>query len=376
MFREIKYTIPVIILPLIVAIPIIMGGWWTFFSILFTFGLIPFLELFFGGTTENLSKEEEQEERRKRYYDYLLYMLVPIQFALIGIFGWKITQPGLHWYEYLGMILALGLACGVIGINVAHELGHRSKKYEQTLSKMLLLTSLYMHFFIEHNRGHHKNIATRLDPATSRLNEPIYLFYIRSVKDSWLSAWELEAHRLKKTGQAFLSIHNEMLRFQIIQVLFVALIFGIFSIFGPQGLISGCIAAAGFIGSAIMGFLLLETVNYIEHYGLERNELSPGRFEKVKPHHSWNSNHSLGRLLLFELTRHSDHHYNAGRKYQILRHFDQSPQMPTGYPGMMLVSLVPPLWFKVMNPMVEKHKKALNENYENIEEMSANLDSV
>lgn len=368
MWRELKFIIPVILIPTVVAVPIWLGGVWTLFSVLFVFGLIPFGELFLSGTTENLTKDEEQEERKKRLYDFMLYILVPIQFGLVAYYCYRITTPGLVWYEYLGMTLALGLSCGIVGINVGHELGHRSKKYEQQLSKALLLTSLYMHFFIEHNRGHHKNIATRLDPATSRLNEPIYTFYYRSIVDSWKSAWELENHRLQKIGKPFISWENEMLRFQVIQIAFVVSIFVAFSIIGPQGILSGLIASVGFVFSAFFGALLLETVNYIEHYGLERNEISPGRFEKVKPHHSWNSNHSLGRLLLFELTRHSDHHYNAGRKYQILRHFDQSPQMPTGYPGMMLVSLIPPLWFKIMNPRVEQHRHGLEENYNNLEE--------
>jgi alkane 1-monooxygenase len=361
--RELKYFLPAIVLPIIVAIPIIFGGYWSFFTVLFAFGFIPLVELFINGSTDNLSKEQEQEERKKRYYDYLLYALVPTQFALVALYCWRISAVDLQWYEYVGMTLALGVACGVIGINLGHELGHRSKGYEQNLAKALLLTSMYMHFFIEHNRGHHKNIATPLDPATSRLNEPIYQFYIRTIRDSWFSAWELEQHRLNKMGCSFFSWENHMLRYQVYQLGFVLLIFVMFSMTGPHGWTSGFAATFGFLLSATVGFLLLETVNYIEHYGLLRQELSPGRYEKVKPHHSWNSNHTLGRLLLFELTRHSDHHYNAGRKYQILRHFDDAPQMPTGYPGMMIAALIPPLWFKIMNQEVEKHKATFNERY-------------
>jgi alkane 1-monooxygenase len=363
MWRELKYAIPVVLLPIIVAFPIIEGGWWSFFTVLFAFGFIPLVELFSPGSTDNLTKEEEQEERKKRIYDFMIYGLVPVQFMLILLYGWRIAQLDLMWYEYVGMTFALGVACGVIGINIGHELGHRSKKYEQQMAKALLLTSMYMHFFIEHNRGHHKNIATPLDPATARLNEPIYSFYIRSIRDSWKSAWELERHRLNKLGKPFFSWENEMVRFQVFQIGFVLLLFGIFSLLGPNGILSGLAVAVGFLFSALIGALLLETVNYIEHYGLLRKEISPGRYEKVKPHHSWNSNHVLGRLLLFELTRHSDHHYNAGRKYQILRHFDDAPQMPTGYPGMMITALIPPLWFKIMNRQVEIHKATYSEDY-------------
>jgi alkane 1-monooxygenase len=202
-----------------------------------------------------------------------------------------------------------------------------------------------MHFFIEHNRGHHKNVSTDEDPASSRYGETVYSFYFRTISGSWLSAWHLEAERLKKANQGFWTWHNEMLRFQIIQIAFVA---AIYAVFGTQTMLF-------FLASAAIGCLLLETVNYIEHYGLRRQK-NGNRYERTLPIHSWNSNHPIGRLVLLELSRHSDHHYIANRKYQLLRHFDDSPQMPTGYPGMMLLALCPPLWFRVM------HKKIKNIN--------------
>jgi len=361
MFREFQYALPVILLPTFVFTSIYWGGYASFYPILVAFGLIPFIELFFKGYTDNLSAEEEQAARKKRSYDLMLYVLVPIQFVLIFFYGWRISFLDLKWYEYIGMTWSLGLACGIIGINLGHELGHRSKKYEQKMAKMLLLSSLYMHFFIEHNRGHHKNIATALDPATSRMNESLYDFWLRSMRDGWFSAWHLEAHRLQKLGISNFSWQNEMLRIQVYQGGFLLLLLIFFSFTGPHGIWSGLAVTTGFIISALVGALLLETVNYIEHYGLLRKEISPGRFEKVKPIHSWNSNHMLGRLLLFELTRHSDHHYNAGRKYQILRHFDDSPQMPTGYPGMMAIAFIPPLWFRIMNRQVALHNTRLQE---------------
>jgi alkane 1-monooxygenase len=244
------------------------------------------------------------------------------------------------------MMTAFGMACGVLGINAAHELGHRQNAYEQFMSKMLLLTTLYMHFFIEHNRGHHKYVATDEDPASSRPGESVYRFYFRSVKDSWLSAWRLERERLQKSGQRWFSWRNEMLQFQVYQGL---LVIGIGWYFSAETLLY-------FMGAATIGFLLLETVNYIEHYGLRRRK-SGNRYERTLPVHSWNSNHPVGRLLLLELSRHSDHHYMANRKYQTLRHFDESPQMPTGYPGMMLLALIPPLWFYIMDREIEKYKR-------------------
>ena len=236
----------------------------------------------------------------------------------------------------------MGLLCGTFGINVGHELGHRVNAFEQVLAKASLLTSLYMHFFIEHNKGHHKNVATPHDPSSARFNEPVYLFYFRTIIFSYLSAWKIANEEMKKKGHNLLQ--NEMLQAHVIQFAFVVLI--LFSF--------GFTITVYFLLAALMGILLLETVNYIEHYGLQRKESAEGKYERAMPHHSWNSNHILGRLMLFELSRHSDHHYLASRKYQILKNHDDAPQLPTGYPGSMLLSLLPPVWFYVMNRRIKK----------------------
>ncbi len=238
--------------------------------------------------------------------------------------------------------------CGVFGINVGHELGHRSKKYERVFAKMLLMTSLYMHFFIEHNRGHHKHVATHADPASARYKENIYHFFIRSIVFSYLSAWKIETNRLKKKGLPVISYQNEMIVFHIIQLTLLLVIFFAF----------GLITTLYFIAAASIGILLLEAVNYIEHYGLTRLKTKTDQFERVKPHHSWNSDHVVGRVLLFELSRHSDHHYLASKKYQTLTHHEDSPQMPTGYPGMIITALIPPLWFYIMHPLIDKQQVA------------------
>lgn len=360
-WRRYKYFLPIFVIPAIMFVSFKFLGWWSFFAFVFVYGLLPALEFIFTGTTENFSTEEESEERKDIYYDLLIYSMVPMQYIILGLYLWTISSRHLQWYEYVGITSAMGIACGALGINVAHELGHRTKKYEQWMSKALLLSTLYMHFFIEHNRGHHKNVSTPLDPATSRLNESFYAFWPRTVLGSWLDAWKLERHRLNKQKLNFWNpLHNEMLRYQIIQVLFMALIFAVF----------GWIGLVGFIASSIIGFTLLEIVNYIEHYGLLRKQLPNGSYEKTRPHHSWNSNHELGRIFLFELTRHSDHHFNPSRKYQVLRHFDNAPQMPTGYMAMIPLALVPPLWFKVMNPLVAQHNATMSDEYvKNLEQV-------
>lgn len=313
----------------------------TWALILYAFVLVPLVELISNGDKTNLSKETEKAYLGDKIFDVLVYLVVPLQYGLLLLFCFSM-QRDLALYELLGKIFTFGLACGVYGINVAHELGHRVKKHEQFMAKALLLTSQYMHFFIEHNRGHHNKVSTKDDPATSRFNEPIYLFYVRSVFGCYRSAWVLEKFRLEKIGKKQISVFNEMIWYQVVQL---ALILTIALVFNWQTMFY-------YICSAIIGFLLLETVNYIEHYGLQRH-MGETSYHKVLPIHSWNSNHPIGRGILFELSRHSDHHFRANRKYQILRHHEDAPQMPTGYPGMMVLSLFPPLWFKVMNPRVE-----------------------
>lgn len=338
--RKLKY-IAAFTLPLVAFVSLTQSGWLSYLAIFYGFGLIPLLELFITPNAKNLAAAEEEVVKEDRFFDFLIYAIVPVQYALLVFFLFRISAQN-DLVTQLGYIFSFGLMCGVLGINVGHELGHRSKKSEQNMAKALLLTSMYMHFFIEHNRGHHKNVSTKSDPATSRLNEPIYLFWPRTIIFSFLSAWKLEAKRLKGKNMSVLSFENEMIRYQLIQLVFLIIIA---VLFGP-------IATVAFLGSALFGILLLETVNYIEHYGLSRQMQPSGLYERVKSTHSWNSNHILGRMMLFELSRHSDHHYIASRKYQILRHHDDSPQMPTGYPGMMLLSLIPPLWFSVMNPRI------------------------
>jgi len=332
----------------IIVLSLIYGGVWVFVAPIYVFMLIPILELILPYSEVNLEKAEEEMAKKDIKYDLMIWSVVPLQYTLLFFFLVRVGDASLTWWEITGMVFSFGIACGVLGINAAHELGHRNTWYEQTMSKMLLLTSLYTHFFIEHNRGHHKNVSTDEDPASSRYGETIYAFFIRSVRDSWFSAWHLETERLKKTNTAFWSLQNEMLVLQVLQLLFVAAI----------GVIFGWKPMLLFVASGTIGFLLLETVNYIEHYGLRRKKIDDAYYEKVMPVHSWNSNHPIGRIMLFELTRHSDHHYMASRKYQVLRHFNDSPQMPTGYPGMMVLSFFPPLFFSVMDKQIRKYKAA------------------
>ncbi len=316
----------------------------TYAPMIQAFFIIPLFELFFKSNDKNLSEAEEEMAKNDRNYDYILYLTVPIVYFLLWEFLGSMSET-MSIYDKIGRILSMGLICGAIGINIGHELGHRNNKFEQFLSKTLLLSSLNMHFFIEHNRGHHKRVSTKEDPASARYGENIFSFWIRSILTGYISAWRLEEIKLKRFNKSFFSLNNEMILFQLIQLI---LIFSIYYLFGINILMY-------FIISALIGILVLETVNYIEHYGLQRKIKGDGKYERIQPYHSWNSNHPLGRLMLFELSRHSDHHYNSFRKYQILRNHDKSPEMPTGYPGMMILALIPPLWFLVMNKRVKQN---------------------
>ncbi|MBX9782010.1 MAG: alkane 1-monooxygenase [Chitinophagaceae bacterium] len=314
----------------------------TFFPVIYAFGIIPFIELFLKPQTANLTAAEEEMAKADKTYDYILYAIVPLHYLLLIQFLFSFNNPDLTWVDITGRIMSMGLLCGVFGINVAHELGHRVNKTEQFLAKALLLTSQYIHFFIEHNKGHHKNVATHEDPSSARINESLFMFYPRTIIFSYISAWKIANEEMKKKGRSFWQ--NEMLQAQLLQVAFITVIY---FIFGVKVLLF-------YLAAAFMGILLLECVNYIEHYGLSRTKKESGIYERAMPHHSWNSNHVIGRLMMFELSRHSDHHYMASRKYQILRHHDDSPQMPTGYPGMMILAHIPPLWFYVMHKKMKQ----------------------
>lgn len=338
-----KYS-TVLILPLLTWYSFEAYGWSTYLPLLYIFLLLPLVELVIKPDASNLSPNEEKSRLQDFIYDAQLYLMVPIQLFTLVYFLFAIQEPNLAGVDLSGRIISMGLCCGILGINVGHELGHRFKSYERWLAKINLMTSLNMHFMHEHNQHHHKAVSTPEDPASARLGEPIYFFWFRSISGVYAWAWKLERQGLQRAGIPFFSWRNQMLTDHLIEFI---LVLGI-------GLLFNGATALYFVYAALIGHIVLETVNYIEHYGLQRKQEAYGRYERVTARHSWNSNHILGRLHLFELSRHSDHHDRAGRKYQILRHKEESPQMPTGYPGMMIIALIPPLWFALMNPRVKK----------------------
>jgi len=345
---DLKYLIAYLA-PLLAALGILWAGWWSYGAAILSFVVLPLYELIKPPTGANLSPTERNARSVSRYYDWLLYSHVPLLFILIAGSIYRVSFTHLETWELVGLVLSMGVTLGTFGINVAHELGHRSTAYEQAMAKLLLLPNLYMHFIVEHNRGHHRYVSTPLDPATARYGENLYFFWIRSTVTGYFSAWRIEAERLVKAGKNVISVHNQMIVFTLLQLLYLALIF---ALCGPTGFFFA-------VAIAVMGFLLLESINYVEHYGLVRKMTGQGRYEKVTEMHSWESNHDLGRIFLYELTRHAHHHSKASVKYQLLDHTPDSPQMPTGYPGMIIMALIPPLFYWVVNPRVPAEMKAL-----------------
>jgi alkane 1-monooxygenase len=343
--KDFKYLIAYII-PVAAFWGIYFGGLHSYSAFLIGFAFIPLLELFLKPTTENHELDHEETRSKSNFFDFLIYLNLPLYFSILIFFFYSISTRSYSSFEWIGLTLSIGTCVGTIGINVAHELGHRQNRYEQVMALSLLMTALYMQFYIEHNKGHHKNVATDEDPSSARQNETIYAFWIRSVSQTWMGAWRIEMKELAAKNKPFLSIENKMIRYTLIQMLYLS---SIYVFFGTMALIFAVLVA-------IVGILLLESVNYIEHYGLKRKKMESGHYEPVREIHSWNSDHQLGRIFLFELTRHSDHHYKSTRKYQILRHFDNSPQLPYGYPGSIVLSLFSPLWFKIMNKELLKHQ--------------------
>ncbi|MBK9330342.1 MAG: alkane 1-monooxygenase [Sphingobacteriales bacterium] len=336
-----------LLMPALALISVSLHGAWTFTAFLFTFGIVPFVEMLYNGTSENLSTEEEQSALKNFYFDMLVYLNIPLQFLLLVLFFNRLSNPETTTLEMIGMTLSVGIMCAIIGTNVGHELAHRPKKFEIILGKMLFATTLNMHFAVYHNKWHHRYVATPLDPATAKKGESLYAFFTRSIPGTYILSWKMEYKRLKKAGEGWFSMHNLMLRGQLIQLMMLLLIY----------LIWGKFALLGFLGSSFLGILIYEAGNYIEHYGMERKEVKDGVYERCMPCHSWNSNHVLGRIMLYELSRHSDHHYLASRKFQILRHFEESPQLPAGYPGAILMAAIPSLWYKKIHPLLELNKR-------------------
>ncbi len=320
---------------------------WPWLVISVVFGVIPLLDFVVGRDPANPDERDDVPALEAQgYYRLLSLATVPMLLAMLMWSGWIFaTHEGWSWVGQLGWMLSVGTVMGAIGITVSHELIHKDAPLEQNAGGLLLAAVCYAGFKVEHVRGHHVHVSTPEDASSSRFGQSLYAFLPHAYKHNFLNAWRLEAERLKRRCLPALHWRNELIWWYAISAL---LLLGFTLAFGWLG-------ALFFLGQALTAFTLLEIVNYVEHYGLHRRKLDNGRYERTTPHHSWNSNFLLTNLFLFHLQRHSDHHAYAKRRYQVLRHFDDSPQLPNGYAGMIVLALFPPLWRAVMDPKVRAY---------------------
>jgi len=315
-----------------------------FYGPLLVFAIFPLLDLAIGMDARNPPDSVIKWLEQDRYYRWCTYAYLPIQYAGLVFACWLWSSGALSTLDSVGLALTVAMVSG-IAINTAHELGHKRASIERWLSKVALAQSGYGHFFIEHNRGHHVRVATPEDPASARLGETFYSFLPRTVIGSLRSAWELERVRLARLERSPWSVRNDILGAWAMSVV----------LFGTLVAIFGVVVLPYLMIQAVIGFSLLEVVNYLEHYGLLRGKREDGRYERTLPEHSWNSNSAASNVLLYHLQRHSDHHANPIRRYQALRHVDEAPQLPTGYAGMILLAVIPPIWRRTMDHRVLAH---------------------
>jgi alkane 1-monooxygenase len=320
----------------------LIGANWHAFLVFFV--AVPLLDWVFGRSDVPSSPGELARLEHSAFFRAILVAYVPLHLGLV-VWGARVVAGGeLAPWQALGLTLSVGLVTGGTGITIAHELGHKRSRLQRWLARAVLYTVSYGHFAIEHNRGHHQRVATREDPASARYGESYWAFLPRTLAGSYAHACRLEIARLAPLGLPWWHWRNELLWSTLLPL---ALAAALSAAFGP-------LAAAFFFGQSAMAIALLEAVNYVEHYGLERARLADGRYEPVGERHSWDANQALTNSFLIHLQRHADHHLNPLRPYAALQPRSGSPKLPTGYTGMLPLAVVPPLWFAVMNPRVPR----------------------
>jgi alkane 1-monooxygenase len=325
------------------------GLWWDVPWLLFSapvvvYGLVPLLDWLVGKDSSNPPDSALAALEHDPYYRWCTYVYVLIELAFFVFVAWAIATLSLSWMEWIGLTWGTGILSG-ISINTAHELGHKKTRLERWLALIALAPVAYGHFYVEHNKGHHRRVATPEDPASARMGESFWRFLPRTMIGSLISAWSIEKERLVRRGKGPWTWENENLQgWFLTAVLWGALL----AVFGIELL-------PFLVLQAVLGASLLEAVNYVEHYGLLRQKGPDGRYQRCRPEHSWNNDHVVTNIFLFHLQRHSDHHAHPTRRYQALRHFDDAPGLPTGYAGMILLAYLPPLWYRMMDPKVVRH---------------------
>lgn len=324
------------------------GGWTVVLMPLYTWGLYTLLDAILGRNEANADPETPEDDLF--WYRLITLVWFPVQFVMLLLLLWYVPQAGnLNWAEKLAIFFGQGVMSGTIGIVYAHELMHQSDRLERWLADLLLASVLYGHFRSEHLKVHHLYVGTPRDPVTARYGEGFHHYFFRVLRQCPVSAWKAEAAMLKRRGKAPVSAGNPFLRYALLQALMLALALGLG---GWQGLVL-------FLFQAFIAIWQLELTNYVEHYGLTRRHLGEGRYEHVRPCHSWNASHKASNWLLINLQRHSDHHYKPDRRFPLLQTHGEAeaPQLPYGYPVMAGLALAPKYWRRVMNRRVRAWRK-------------------
>jgi len=343
------FWLSLLLIPVAVAGALI-GGWTVVLVPVITWYLFSLLDALLGLYTENADPATPEDQLS--WYKAITLIWPPLQFATLYWMIWYVTGLGdahLSSVETIVLFFGVGAITGTVGINYSHELMHQRNRTERFLGDVLLAMVLYSHFRSEHLQVHHRYVGTPRDPVTARYNEGFHRFFPRVLKASLLSAFRAEKAMLARNGRPWHDLTNPFFRYWALQALMLCL----------AGLIGGWAGLGLFLWQAIVAIWQLELVNYIEHYGLTREHLGAGKYEHVKPRHSWNAAHRASNWLLINLQRHSDHHYKPDRRFPLLQTYTEAeaPQLPYGYPLMTIAAMVPPVWRRVMNPRVRQWRR-------------------
>ncbi|SMX46386.1 alkane 1-monooxygenase [Actibacterium lipolyticum] len=324
------------------------GGWWVLALPFFGWGLFSILDLLTGLNKANADLETTDDQLF--WYRLITLIWFPIQFGVTFGTIWYVTHTShLSTWEQVAIFFGVGVISGSVGINYSHELMHQKNRFERWLGDLLLASVLYSHFRSEHLRVHHLYVGTPRDPVTARYNEGFHRFFPRVLRQSLTSSFKAEKALLARKGLKWTHQSNPFWRYWALQAGMLMLAY----------LLGGLAGLGLFAFQAVVAIWQLELVNYIEHYGLTRKHLGDGKYEHVKPRHSWNAAHKASNWLLINLQRHSDHHYKPDRRFPLLQNYepDEAPQLPFGYPAMTTLAMMPPLWRRRMNPRVRAWRK-------------------
>jgi len=323
-----------------------------FLTLLVVYGLVPLVDLLLGKDPVNPSEEDVPSLSEEKFYRYLTLSCLPLYIICLFGSGYLLLNwPQLSLLGQVGYVMSMGVVGGIIAINVGHELIHKSTQLEKVTGGLLYSLVSYAGFIVEHVYGHHVHVSTPEDASSSRYKQSLYNFLPKAYVGNFTNAWKIQKKRLNKKGVGLLSAKNELIWYNLASVIFACAMGLFFTLLGSEFLLG----VGFFLAQSFIAITLLEIINYIEHYGLHREKLSNGKYQRVNIEHSWNSNYLLTNMFLFQLQRHSDHHAFAARRYQVLRHHEQSPQLPFGYATMFVIAMIPPLWMAIMNPRVEAY---------------------